>query len=1130
MTSEARESKALDALIQNLRAITSCLARLFAALSLGSASIAVCQALKLQKPRSSTPWERIENLAKRSVIAAACALIGVASALADSRVTVIAATGGEAMPATTANGAWTALTGPTLMERDAGAINGNGTMILTAPTGFEFNQSASVTVLVQGGTKNINGVPDGGTIPVSVTATSLTLTITSKSAGDGNANTLTFQNIQVRPTASTPLARGNITESGTCGFKNLTLASGTWGFLREVAGSLAAYRITGTDCTTAGSPTSIMIQKVDQFSNPVSDRTAKTLIFSGCRTVGAYAPVIGGSQDAFTTGIPVTFDCGGSATVTLVDYRAETAILNVTDGMTSSTTGLSMSVVAGPASSLTCDAETATVTYGASFSVAAHSIDQYGNPSATGLGSSVIVTLTMSSGAGRLLGTLPQDIGTSAGKGTANFTGLKISAAGTGQVLRAGADGFTSGSTTVNVLPLLVAPNIVVGNKTYDGANGAPIIGRSLTGVLGGDDVSLDQSGLAAFADKHVGAAKPVTVTGLSLTGSAAANYRLSTTSLSAAADITPRPVMVSATPDHRTYDGTTVSVALPTLCPGGLASGDACALSQHFGDKHVGTGKLLIPSGSINDGNGGNNYAVNFVNNLDGVISAKGMTVMGITASDKIYDGTVTATLDTAGASLMGLLPLDAVHLDTTGVTGAFSDPNVGSGKTVLVSGLTIGGADAGNYTLTQPTTTADITPPVVAISGTVGYCPVKYAPGDLPAARVGNVTMTVTGAENPSVITLVDGSYDLNSIPAGGTYCVTPSKTDDSAPANGVTVADLALIQASVLGKRGLDPYQKLAADVNSSGNITVADLALVQALVLGKRTNFPAGLWRFIPADYVFPDTNSPWSAPSQRWYTNQVADVANGDFIAIKRGDVNHSWIAPAGGNSLVLSGTKGGAALAAAVPEVVFGVSRQSARPGQTVTVPITVSGFSQVSSAQFSLAWDPAVLRYLGTGSYGLKGLSAGSFGTAMTESGKLAFAWYDQEAVGVTLADGTVLFTVSFEVIGKPGSVSAVALAGTPTAEEASVDFGPATFKAEDGSVAVVEPLLLENKPRYANGAFRLSVPTETGRSYVLEFTDALAPAKWTPLPAVTGDGTVAVLVDPAATNQQRFYRVSVH
>src|SRR6185503_10288681 len=43
---------------------------------------------------------------------------------------------------------------------------------------------------------------------------------------------------------------------------------------------------------------------------------------------------------------------------------------------------------------------------------------------------------------------------------------------------------------------------------------------------------------------------------------------------------------------------------------------------------------------------------------------------------------------------------------------TGAFADPSVGIAKPVTVTGFILGGADAGNYTLTQPAgLTADIT-----------------------------------------------------------------------------------------------------------------------------------------------------------------------------------------------------------------------------------------------------------------------------------------------------------------------------------------------------------------------------------------------------------------------------------
>ncbi|MFX8191845.1 YDG domain-containing protein, partial [Acinetobacter baumannii] len=53
---------------------------------------------------------------------------------------------------------------------------------------------------------------------------------------------------------------------------------------------------------------------------------------------------------------------------------------------------------------------------------------------------------------------------------------------------------------------------------------------------------------------------------------------------------------------------------------------------------------------------------------------------------------------------------------------TGNFSDKNVANGKTVSITGLTLGGTDAGNYTLASnpASTTANITPASIsAITG---------------------------------------------------------------------------------------------------------------------------------------------------------------------------------------------------------------------------------------------------------------------------------------------------------------------------------------------------------------------------------------------------------------------------
>ena len=82
-----------------------------------------------------------------------------------------------------------------------------------------------------------------------------------------------------------------------------------------------------------------------------------------------------------------------------------------------------------------------------------------------------------------------------------------------------------------------------------------------------------------------------------------------------------------------------------------------------------------------------------------------------GVTASDKVYDGTTTAKIDASAAVLQGVQPGDVVTLNSSAASGTFSSKNVGTGITVQIAGLTLAGADAGNYTLTQPTTTANIT-----------------------------------------------------------------------------------------------------------------------------------------------------------------------------------------------------------------------------------------------------------------------------------------------------------------------------------------------------------------------------------------------------------------------------------
>ena len=91
--------------------------------------------------------------------------------------------------------------------------------------------------------------------------------------------------------------------------------------------------------------------------------------------------------------------------------------------------------------------------------------------------------------------------------------------------------------------------------------------------------------------------------------------------------------------------------------------------------------------------------------------ITPKSITVSGITAADKTYDGTTSATLDCSKAVLYGKETGDDL---TVTAAGAFEDADAGETKTVNISDLTLGGTDKGNYVIAennqQTTATASI------------------------------------------------------------------------------------------------------------------------------------------------------------------------------------------------------------------------------------------------------------------------------------------------------------------------------------------------------------------------------------------------------------------------------------
>jgi hypothetical protein len=263
-----------------------------------------------------------------------------------------------------------------------------------------------------------------------------------------------------------------------------------------------------------------------------------------------------------------------------------------------------------------------------------------------------------------------------------------------------------NGTLTIN--KATIDPHITADNKTYDGANAATIATRSLTGVIGGDDVSLT-GGSATFDTKDVGTNKTVTGTGLILTGTKTGNYQLSSTSAMTTADITPATLTPAIVANDKVYDGTIrATLSSHTVSP--VLGSDNVTLvvgTANFSDKNVGTDKTVTATGLTLSGADSGNYELSSASATD-LADITTLHITGsFTAANKVYDSNNSATVLTH--ALSGTVGGDEVSL--AGGTATFGDANAGNDKTVALAGATLAGADAGNYVLESvSTTTADI------------------------------------------------------------------------------------------------------------------------------------------------------------------------------------------------------------------------------------------------------------------------------------------------------------------------------------------------------------------------------------------------------------------------------------
>jgi hypothetical protein len=185
---------------------------------------------------------------------------------------------------------------------------------------------------------------------------------------------------------------------------------------------------------------------------------------------------------------------------------------------------------------------------------------------------------------------------------------------------------------------------------------------------------------------------------------------------------ISPKSVTITGvTAAAKVYDGTTTAI----LSGGAVTTGvntETLAITAgtgKFADKNVAPNISVTATGyALTDGTNGGlaaNYSLSAQPEIPNQsITAANLTVSGSSASNKVYDGTTTAII--TGGILAGIIGSDVVTL-AANTTGIFSSSAVGTGITVT-SAMTITGAGAGNYTLTQPALSANITQRPITIT----------------------------------------------------------------------------------------------------------------------------------------------------------------------------------------------------------------------------------------------------------------------------------------------------------------------------------------------------------------------------------------------------------------------------
>ncbi|KVR00722.1 hypothetical protein WK09_32915 [Burkholderia ubonensis] len=204
-------------------------------------------------------------------------------------------------------------------------------------------------------------------------------------------------------------------------------------------------------------------------------------------------------------------------------------------------------------------------------------------------------------------------------------------------------------------------------------------------------------------------------------------------------------------------------------------------------------------------------NYQIDYTPANFGISPAP-IVISGLQAQTKVYDTTTLAQL--IGGTLTGVTPGDVGNVNLGSLTGNFSDKNVGTNKTVLVSNGSLTGSRASNYYIDY------------AASGTIGtITPAPLRISDVrPQDRVYDGTNNATFTGTPTLSGVYASDVGQVSVPIQN---VTGRFSDKNVGTNKTVTADLS---APILSGPEAGNYQVTRVDsLTNSATITPALLQI-------------------------------------------------------------------------------------------------------------------------------------------------------------------------------------------------------------------------------------------------------------------------------------------------------------